>query len=254
MRFEETLEDLVQMSRMLGLPEWECVVAGEGNTSARADRDTFWVKASGMQLATIKPDGFVRVKLQTLLDFLNSADSSDEVVTAALGAATVQPEGLRPSVETVMHAYLLSLPEIRFVAHTHPTPVNALLCSQRAEELAQGGRLFPEEVALCGEVPCWVPYTDPGIALARQLRTSIEDFVEQWGIIPRQILIQNHGLVVPGSTAAQATIVTQITVKAARILLGTTAFGGPHFLPAKEAERIATRRDEEVRRQKMGWS
>ena len=48
-----------------------------------------------------------------------------------------------------------TLPGVRFIAHTHPTPVNAVLCSRGAEE-AVSGRLFPDEIVCCGERPVWV--------------------------------------------------------------------------------------------------
>jgi hypothetical protein len=44
---EDTLAQLVAMSHNLGDPALDYVILGEGNTSARADADTFWVKATG---------------------------------------------------------------------------------------------------------------------------------------------------------------------------------------------------------------
>ena len=39
-----------------------------------------------------------------------------------------------------------------------------------------------------------------------------------------------------------------MAVKTARILLGTYAAGGPHYLSQNDVERIHTRPDEEIRR------
>lgn len=250
----EVLVQLVKMSRLLGQPEWDCVILGEGNTSARVDEESFYVKASGHQLPILGPEGFVRVRFRTLLDFLYSRESSDEAVTAALATATIEPQGLRPSVETLMHAYLLSFEDVKFVGHTHPTVINGLLCSQRAEELVKAGRLTAEEVVLCGAESCWVPYTDPGIGLARAVRDSLEAFLEKYGQMPRQILVQNHGLIAPGRTTKEVETTTQMAVKAARILAGTMAFGGPSFLPEHEIQRLMTRPDEAVRLRKLGWA
>ncbi|MCP4538861.1 MAG: aldolase, partial [Chloroflexi bacterium] len=58
----ETLTQLVAMSNNLGDPALDYVILGEGNTSARADDDTFWVKASGVNLRMIDAGGFVRVR------------------------------------------------------------------------------------------------------------------------------------------------------------------------------------------------
>jgi len=46
--------------------------------------------------------------------------------------------------------------------------------------------------------------------------------------------------------------VTAMYVKAARVLLGTYALGGPHFLSPAAAARIHTRPDELYRREERG--
>ncbi|MBI2939910.1 MAG: hypothetical protein HYY04_05675 [Chloroflexi bacterium] len=47
------LERLLGMSPDLGKPENDYVILAEGNTSARIDSATFWVKASGARLHQI---------------------------------------------------------------------------------------------------------------------------------------------------------------------------------------------------------
>ena len=72
-----------------------------------------------------------------------------------------------------MHAFLLTLPGVEFVGHTHVTRINGLLCSARGWEALQAGRrMFPDEIVVCGVAPCCVPYVDPGIPLARALRAG----------------------------------------------------------------------------------
>jgi len=44
-----------------------------------------------------------------------------------------------------------------------------------------------------------------------------------------------------------------MAVKAARILLGTYAVGGPRFLSEEEIARIHTRLDEHIRQAKLGF-
>ncbi|MBM4460251.1 MAG: hypothetical protein FJ011_21210 [Chloroflexi bacterium] len=100
--------------------------------------------------------------------------------------------------------------------------------------------------------PVIVPYTDPGVPLARETRARIIRYIDEHNELPRIILIQNHGLIVLGKTAQQVEDTTAMAVKAARILLGTFAAGGPHFLSAKDVARIHTRPDELYRRQKLG--
>ncbi|MEZ4560669.1 MAG: class II aldolase/adducin family protein [Caldilineaceae bacterium] len=68
-----TLQTLTEMSRNLGRPEHDYVILGEGNTSARVDDDTFYVKASGFNLASIEAEGFVKVRFDAALAILDEA-------------------------------------------------------------------------------------------------------------------------------------------------------------------------------------
>ena len=249
---DKILAQLVTMSNNLGHPALDYVILGEGNTSARADADTFWVKASGTELRTIEASGFVRVRFDRVLALLDAGDLSDDEVKAGLEAAKVDPAvTARPSVETVLHALALQLEGVHFVGHTHPTAVNAVLCSQQAEE-AVSGRLFPDHIVYCGPASVYVPYTDPGVPLARAIRDSIAQYVDEYREVPKVILMQNHGLIVLGRTGQEVEDVTAMAVKAARVLLGTYTLGGPHFLTAQAVDRIHTRPDEAYRRKVSG--
>jgi len=247
----DALQQLVQMSRWLGQPERDYVILGEGNTSARADGDTFWVKASGQEMPTIDESGFVRVAFDRVLRLLEADDISDAAVKRALTAAKVDPAAPgHPSVETLLHAICLSLKDVNFVGHTHPTAVNALLCSA-AFDSAFAGRLFPDEIVVCGIAPLLVPWTDPGVPLARRINGLLNDYIARYNETPKVILMQNHGFIALGRTVQQVQNITAMGVKTARILLGTYAAGGPHFLSAEAERRIHTRPDELYRRQTL---
>lgn len=249
----DTIEQqLIALSRHLGDPSLDYVILGEGNTSARIERDTFLVKASGAELRTIGATGFVQVRFDRVLALLEVSELGDAEVKAGLEEARVDPAATaRPSVETVLHALALRLEDVRFVGHTHPSAVNAILCSQRAEE-AFAGRLFPDEIVVCGPAPVFIPYTDPGVPLARAVRRAVADHCTEYGQPPKVILMQNHGLIALGNTAREVENITAMCVKAARVLLGTYALGGPNFLSALSAARIHTRPDEEYRRKQLG--
>ena len=257
---DDILTQLVVMSNNLGDPALDYVILGEGNTSARADAETFWVKASGTQLRTINRAGFVRVSFERALAMLDSTDLTDEQLKQRLKEARVDPatgigpapdDSARPSVETVLHAICLSLDGIRFVGHTHPTAINALTCAE-AFETAVSGRLFPDEIVYCGPAPVIVPYTDPGVPLARKIRDLIDEYLDEYCEAPKVILMQNHGLIALGHTAQQVENITAMAVKTARVLLGTYALGGPHFLTTEAVDRIHTRPDEAYRRGVIG--
>ncbi len=245
------LRQLVDMSRRLGAPENDYVILGGGNTSAQIDEQTFWVKASGAALAGIGSEDFVQVRSAPILELVEAEEVSDELVKRTLTESCVQADGPRPSVETFFHALLLRLDGVSFIGHTHPTAVNAVTCSQRAEE-ALSGRLLPEEIVVCGLAPIWVPFAESGIALARRLRQLLADYVDRYRRRPRCVWIQNHGLIALGGSPQEVESITVMSVQVARILVGTYALGGPHFLTDKQIERIATCPDEAPRLDQLG--
>lgn len=251
-----TLQALVEMSRRLGEPARDLVILGEGNTSARCDEGTFWVKGSGTELGTIDEAGFVLMDLQRVLALADARDMSDEAVKDALNAARVDPAAVRrPSVETVLHAITLAEAGAKYVGHTHPVAVNALTCSVLMPLLQEDegalGRLFPDEIVVCGPAPAVVPYTDPGLPLARKVREVYRAYAKAWGQPPKVLLMQNHGLIALGASPQEVDNITAMFVKTCRVLAGTYAFGGPHFLSAADVARIHTRPDELYRRQQL---
>jgi len=249
---DDILNQLVALSNTLGRPKLDYVILGEGNTSARADADSFYVKASGTEMRTITRQGFVRVSFERARALLTSASLTDADVKAGLAAARLDPSGPgHPSVETLLHALCLNLPEMNFVGHTHPTAVNILTCSA-GFEAAFAGRLFPDEIVVCGMAPLLVPYTDPGVPLARKVGQLLEEYLDRYAEPPRVILMQNHGLIALGRSARQVEDVTAMMVKTCRVLLGTFAAGGPRFMTESDVARIRTRPDELYRRQQLG--
>ncbi len=242
------LQELIKMSIELGKPEHDFVILGEGNTSAKIDEETFYVKASGKYLAKSDSESFVKVDLAKANAMLGEGDKSDDEIKSGLMAACSDPENkLRPSVETTFHAYLLSLPGVNFVGHTHPTAVNSILCSEKAEDIVSG-RLFPDEIVVCGIAPVFVEYTDPGMELARKIRDRCNAFIEEHKCNPKAVLIQNHGLIALGATPHEVEAITQMWCKTARVLMGAFVFGGPRYFTQENVDRIYTRPDEHYRR------
>jgi len=248
----ETLNELVALSNRIGRPENDYAILGEGNTSARIDGESFYVKASGAELRTVDPEGFVAMSLARVMAMLNAGDMGDARIIEALIAAKVDgsPEP-RPSVESLLHAICLSVPGVEVVVHTHPTAINALTCSKSFETLA-AGRIFPDEVVVCGAAPCVVEYHDPGLPLARAVARKLAEFQGQREVGPKVILLQNHGMVALGASGRDAENITAMAVKSARVLMGTMAFGGPRFLPEQQVARIRDRSDEHYRQRIIG--
>jgi rhamnose utilization protein RhaD (predicted bifunctional aldolase and dehydrogenase) len=247
------LEQLVELSRRLGEPARDYVILAEGNTSARIDQRSFWVKASGTHLERADPAAFVALELAPLLALLRGdEDLGGRDLRGALRAARPggQTGGPDPSIETFVHAVCLELGGAGFVAHTHPTALNRLLCARDAETLL-AEPLFPDEVVVCGPAPLFVPYAEPGLPLGRALLAGFGSFLEAHGEPPRTVLLGNHGLVALGDSAAEAAAVTAMAVKAARIRLGTLLAGGPRPLTGEQAAVLTSRQDERDRRRRL---
>jgi len=242
----QTLEQLIDMSHELGLPENDLAMYGEGNTSALEGEDRFWVKVSGTTLDGIEASGFALLDRAKTEGMLDRDLRNDQEILAALLEMRVDGGTRYPSVETMMHAFLLGLPGVKFVGHTHPTALNGILCSTRARELVSM-RLYPEQIVCCGIMPVWVPYSDPGLALARKVRECVNAWMEEYHMTPRSILIQNHGIFALGATPREVTSCTMMWQKTARVILNALICGGVNYLPRDQVDRIFTRPEEKLR-------
>lgn len=176
------LAELAEFSAQLG-GDPEQVQAAGGNTSLKED-GLLWVKASGLWLAdALQRELFVPVALGLVLDAI--AAQAVDPVTAAV-AQDLNPAGLRPSIETTLHALLPH----RVVVHTHSVRTIALAIR------SDGARLIAGRLA--GLAWAWIPYCKPGlpltIAVAERLRHRPADV----------LVLGNHGLVVGADSVAAA--------------------------------------------------
>lgn len=244
------LNDLLTLSRELGREDRGLAILGEGNTSARLGNDRFLVKASGTCLGTLKQEDVVECRLSALLPLLKKIGLSDREIDSALLAARVDARAKKPSVEAVFHAYLLSLPGVKFVGHTHGTTVNQILCSPRARDFARH-RMFPDEIVCCGTASVFIPLTDPGVKLAQAIRRETEMFIKKHQRQPRVILMQNHGLITLGGTWQSVLSAMLMAEKAAKVFVGAAALGGPVFFTEENVQRISGRPDELYRQRAL---
>jgi rhamnose utilization protein RhaD (predicted bifunctional aldolase and dehydrogenase) len=184
------LAELVKISQAYGSnPDY--VIAGGGNTSFK-NEEFLWIKASGTSLATITEEGFAKMDRHCLGQIAKKSYSSDPLKREAeikeeLNGCIAGPKDKRPSVETSLH----NLIEKAFVVHTHPTLVNALMCSVRAHE---------ETKKLFGDEALFVEYTDPGYILFKLVEKRIGEYKERFGKEPAIIFLENHGVFVAADT------------------------------------------------------
>jgi rhamnose utilization protein RhaD (predicted bifunctional aldolase and dehydrogenase) len=239
------LTDLVQLSRTLGEPWRRLAILAEGNTSHRVAEDQLAVKATGRSLRHASTDDFVVVSLRRLSDIVDDSEAGDAEVARYFDELEIE-QGMRPSVEVLLHVVCVLDAGATTVAHTHPESVNALLCSDRADVLA-GPPIFPDQVVVIGRRALLVSYSDPGVVLARDVRARLARHAAQWGM-PRVIYLRNHGLFVLGASPAQALQLTEMADKVSRVLAAALSFGNVVPMTEESVERIDTRDDEQIRR------
>lgn len=251
---EASLKSLLELCHKLGAADLRLAILGEGNASVKLDDSTFAVKGSGFSLATVEREGLALCQFDTLVPVVES-ESPVPDSDAVLMASRVDEKGVKPSVEALFHSWLLTLPGVNFVAHTHPIAVGQILCSEHGQLFADK-RLVPDQVVCCQARSLWVPYVDPGVELAREISKRMRDFIEAHGTAPNTILCQNHGLITLGSTADAAWGAMIMAEKCAEMFVGAASISGsgfPEFMPQKEVDRIAGRPDEAYRRKILNF-
>jgi rhamnose utilization protein RhaD (predicted bifunctional aldolase and dehydrogenase) len=112
--------------------------------------------------------------------------------------------------------------------------------------------LFPDQIVCCGPSPVFVPYSDPGLPLARLVRDRVNAWMDANQMAPKAIVLQNHGLFAIGSTPQQVLSCTLMWDKTARVIAGAMACGGINTLAPEQVERIFTRPDEKFREKMIG--
>jgi rhamnose utilization protein RhaD (predicted bifunctional aldolase and dehydrogenase) len=239
---------LIELSWEFGRAGW--TILGEGNVSGRIDQNVFAVKSSGSSLGTLTEIELTHCYFDRLLPALERDSLSEAEVEDLLRGARVRQTALKPSVETFFHASLLALPGVNYVGHTHPIPVNQILCSSLGASFAEERR-FPDEVVCCGPLSLLIPYEDPGLALAKRIRQDLQGFERKHGKLPKVILLENHGVITIGQSVDGVRVAMAMTVKAAEIFVGGHSLGGNVPMPQREVDRIENRLDEEYRRKML---
>src|SRR5207245_1032060 len=203
-----TLEGLVYRSNLLGADR-ALANQGGGNTSSKetmldhAGRETrvLWVKGSGTDLATITAQGFAGLRLDELLPLREREEMDDATMVAYLLASAVRPDQPRPSIETLLHAFVAA----PHVDHTHPDAIIALTSNP-------DGRRLAEEAF--GDEAVWLDYQRPGFAMSRRIAQLLDANPSA-----RAVLLERHGLVTWGASGEESYEATiEFVARAARAI------------------------------------
>lgn len=187
------LERLVYMTRLVGA-EPRLVQWGAGNSSLKWTEQDFRgedvpvlrVKATGAAMASIDASGFAGVRLDVVLPLRERDAVDDAEVSVYLRHALMEPEGPRPSIETLLHAFIPHA----VVLHSHAEPVLAL--ANAAESARHIAKLFRGRVFA-------VEYRRSGFPLAKAVWEGLQKSPRALGAI-----LLHHGMVTWGESCKEA--------------------------------------------------
>ncbi|MFL5731893.1 MAG: bifunctional rhamnulose-1-phosphate aldolase/short-chain dehydrogenase [Chloroflexia bacterium] len=180
----DPLDLLVYQSRLVG-SDPRLVVWGGGNTSLKTDETDFKgrpayvlrVKGSGSDLKAVTRRDFPGVRMDDVLPLLEREDMSDEEMLAYLEHTLMEPGSLRPSIETLLHAFVPT----RSVVHTHADAILVLTNNDNASNTL--AEVFGNELAI-------IPYRRPGFQLSKQVGQAVRANPHIKGVV-----LLNHGLI-----------------------------------------------------------
>jgi rhamnose utilization protein RhaD (predicted bifunctional aldolase and dehydrogenase)/NAD(P)-dependent dehydrogenase (short-subunit alcohol dehydrogenase family) len=199
------LERLVERSRLIG-SDRALVLHGGGNTSTKLveldhlgrERRVLRIKGSGSDLATATERDFPGLWLDDLLPLRDRQAMTDEEMVAYLARCMVEPDAPRPSIETLLHAFLPAA----HVDHVHADAICSLANAPDPDAAVRDA--LGEDIAV-------VPYVRPGFELSKR----VADLADA-----RAVVLAHHGLVTWGDSHEESYGLTIELVDRAREYLG----------------------------------
>lgn len=230
-KLSEGLEQLVYRSNLIGADRAVCNWGG-GNTSMKTIESDFrgreievmWVKGSGSDLATMKAHNFTGLKLEDIRPLIERDEMSDEEMVAYLSHCMIDHKHPRPSIETLLHAFL----PFKHVDHTHPDAIISICCADNGKQIAE---------EIYGNRFVWVPYVRPGFTLSKMIAEGVKNNPNA-----ELVLMEKHGLVTWGDTSEECYAKTISIINEAENYIKERideekAFGGLKYKALSKDER-----------------
>lgn len=230
-KLSEGLEQLVYRSNLIGADRAVCNWGG-GNTSMKTIESDFrgreievmWVKGSGSDLATMKAHNFTGLKLEDIRPLIERDEMSDEEMVAYLSHCMIDHKHPRPSIETLLHAFL----PFKHVDHTHPDAIISICCADNGKQIAE---------EIYGNRFVWVPYVRPGFTLSKMIAEGVKNNPNA-----ELVLMEKHGLVTWGDTSEECYAKTISIINEAENYIKERideekAFGGLKYKSLSKDER-----------------
>ena len=189
----DPIDVLIYQARLIG-SEPSLVLWGGGNSSLKVQEADFdgrparvlRVKGSGSDMKSMKRADFPGVRLDDLLPLFERSDMSDKEMVAYTSHTMLQPDAPRPSIETLLHAFI---PQAA-VLHTHADAILMLTNTPSREVTVR---------ACYGDDVIVIPYRRPGFALSKEVGAAVRANPGARGLV-----LLNHGLVTWGDDARTA--------------------------------------------------
>ena len=189
----DELDKLVYMTNLIGA-DTSLVVWGGGNTSIKIIEKDFmgneapamWIKGSGSDMKSMHRAQFPRLNHDNIMPLFDREDMSDEDMVAYLERCLMDGESPRPSIETLLHAFL----PFMSVAHSHADAVVSLTNNHDSSSVLAD--VYGDKIAV-------VDYYRPGFKLSKLVGLAVKEAPALDGVV-----LMNHGLFTWGSDTKEA--------------------------------------------------
>ncbi|MEO5359599.1 MAG: bifunctional aldolase/short-chain dehydrogenase [Nitrospirota bacterium] len=183
-------------ARLLG-SDRHLVLHGGGNTSVKDKHrniigellDAVYVKASGVDMSKISPEGHVGLDLNYLRGLAAIEDMSDEVMINEFRTHMFSAAAPTPSVETLLHVFL----PFKYIDHTHADAILTLANQTGSEQLIKEA---------LGADCLVIEYYTPGFKLAKAVLNAFNG--SHSSPDTKAICLLHHGVVTWGDTARES--------------------------------------------------
>jgi len=145
-------------------------------------------------------------------------------MVAYLSHCMIDHKHPRPSIETLLHAFL----PFKHVDHTHPDAIISICCADNGKQIAE---------EIYGNRFVWVPYVRPGFTLSKMIAEGVKNNPNA-----ELVLMEKHGLVTWGDTSEECYAKTISIINEAENYIKERideekAFGGLKYKALSKDER-----------------
>ena len=221
----EPLSELVSRSRRIGADQG-LVVHGGGNTSAKGSVmdssgslvEVMWIKGSGTDRAGSDESDFPMLDLVSLTALRAQASMTDDEMLDRVSRAVRDPRARRPSIETLLHAFL----PFRHIDHVHADAICAIANQPDGRQLI---------LKALGNDFAFLDWLRPGFELSK-LVSELSNY--------RGVVLAHHGLI---TWAEDSETCYQRTLEAVGV---ATAFAASSQLRREPANQHADYPDDQL--------